>query len=144
MKGKITSQFWIGTFDTQERFNDFVCENKEYWSEENEIEENIPLSRFIASQGETWYDHDFFEAGYNEKEQRICKKFKGYSWVNQWAPIIEGKMKELGILEMNSFLMMVVDEPPDGKRYCQVQAPKSFNADGINLMSIGEITYGEK
>jgi hypothetical protein len=138
---KYTSQFWIGTFDSEKRFNEFVGEDPDYWSEENEDNDDIPLNKFISSQNETWFDHDFIEAGYNAKEGSVLEKFGSYSYVNQWANAVSDKMTELGLDSINAFIMMGIDQPPNGSRYLQVSNPCSFKSEGIDLVYIGEYEY---
>ena len=101
------------------------------------------MSEFIASQGETWYDHDFFEAGFSNADGSVLKKFSGYSYVEHWAAIVEERMAAAEIRQINAFITIGVDEPPGGPPYRQVENPCSCRVDGINLNYIGEISHDD-
>jgi hypothetical protein len=141
LKKKHTAQFWIGKFDTETRFSEFVGEDPGYWSDENEDNADYPLSKFIASQNETWFDHDFIEAGFSEAEGGMKEKFKHYSYADQWAEEIEEKARSMRFEGVNAFIMMGIDEPPRGSRHLQVSNPRSYNAEGIKLVYVGEFSY---
>ena len=137
----LTSQFWIGTVDSEDRFADFIAENDEYWSEENEDSGEIPLTRFLASQGQTWYDHDFAEYGHSTKEGTVLEKFAGYSYINQWAHLVEAAMVDHKISSINVFIMIGIDEQPRFPPYRQIKKPRSHSEQGIELTYIGELTH---
>lgn len=141
MKKRHTSQFWVGKFDTQNRFADFVGEDPDYWSEENEDNDDYPLSPFIASQNQTWFDHDFMESGFNNFEGNIKEKFKHYSYADQWAHEVVEMAGKMGIEDFNVFIMMGVDESSKGERYKQVSNPCSYKSKGIDLVYVGEFSY---
>ena len=138
MRDKLTSQFWVGTAESEDRFFDFIVEDENYWSEENEDGDKLPLSRFIASQGETWYDH---EAGYADTSGSVLEMFGQYSYAKQWAELVESEISARNISSINAFIMIGVDEPPDGSQYRQVENPCSHQENGINMVYIGEITH---
>ena len=141
LKKKHTSQFWVGKFDTEARFSDFIDENPEYWSEENEGTEDLPLSKFISSQNETWCDHDFIEAGFRESTEEMKEKFKHYSYSDQWAKDVEKAAQSMGMESFNSFIMIGIDEPPKGDKYLQISNPCSYKSEGIDLIYVGEFSY---
>jgi len=139
---EITSQFWIAKFDSKDRFSEFFAEDDEYFSEENEERDDYPLSQFLASQDETWCDHDFLEVGFNSDEaESVSQRFAGHSWVEEWAPMLEEKIKKLEVLDYNAFAMMGVEQTPDRPPNYQVSEPHSFTAEGIQLIYLGEITH---
>ena len=137
MAKKLTTQFWIGNVESRERFYEFVAENED-------ADDLIPLSNFAASQNETWYDHDFFEAGFSKASGSILKKFGRYSYAKQWAEEIEKKMSEHNIQSINAFIMIGIDKPPDGSEYRQIENPCSHSENGIDLTYIGEITHDDE
>ncbi|WP_309383030.1 immunity 22 family protein [Cerasicoccus frondis] len=142
MAKRIRSQFWICKFSDGNRCKEFFKEDESYFDEENEDNDELPLSEFIASQGETWFDHDFFEFGFSSKESSSLEKmFVGHSWVEKWAPIVEEKLRELGIADYNSFAMMGIDHQPKFGEHRQVSNPRSFLASGVELVYLGEISH---
>lgn len=140
---KITSQFWIGTFGSQSRFYDFVAESDEFWSEENIDGDDIPLSEFIGSQGQIWYDHDFLEVGFNDNDGSVLDKFSGHSWCDKWASQVDLTMKRMNIESINVFIMMRIDTSNRKKPYHQVKSPTSYNDSDIDLHYIGVISHHE-
>lgn len=136
---RYVAQFWIGTIESEGLFGDFMGENPAYWEAEDPTEEGIPLSRFIESQGETWFDHDFLECGYDNTPGCLTERFSPYSFASQWVPVIEAKMASLGIESINTFIMLGIDEKSDGTRGCQVKHPRAHREAGIDLVFIGEI-----
>lgn len=142
MARQITSQFWIGIFDSETCFHEFFAEDDAYISEENEHKDDYPLSRFAASQGEIWYDHDFLEPGFNDGDTTdLARKFSAHSWVKSWAPLVKAKMKDAGLESINAFALMGVDTPRMAQRYYQIARPRSHHAPGIDLVYIGELTH---
>ena len=133
-----TSQFWIGSVESEERFCDFIGEDDSYFDDDN-----VPLSRFIASQGETWYDHDVFEAGYCAEAGSVLEKFGQYSYAEKWASLIEVEMVAHNIPSINAFVMIQIDEFPNRPPRRQVKNPCGCKGEGINLVYIGEITYDD-
>lgn len=134
-----TLQFWIGYASSERVFNRFVAEDPTFWDTEDE-DEDIPLSPFAASQGESWYDHDFLESGYSTQLGNIAERFQGYSYVDQWAPWVEAQAKRTSLSEFNAFVLMGVDQRP-GSEYRQISKPRSYSEEGLKLVYLGEFSF---
>lgn len=63
---------WVGYFPSEKRFLKFM---EETYNDDDEV----PLSEFAASQGTTWYDHDWLEFSY-EPEKSIEQYLNGADW----------------------------------------------------------------
>jgi len=66
------SHHWVGYFPSQERFSRFM---EESYSDDDDV----PMNEFCASQGTTWYDHDWIGASY-EPEKSVEDYFNETSW----------------------------------------------------------------
>ncbi len=141
MTKRFVAQFWVGTIASEALFGDFLGENPGFWEADDPIEEGIPLSRFIESQGATWFDHDFLECGYSNEPGSLMERFHPHSYASQWVPVAEERMASLSIEAINTFVMLGIDEQPDGTRHYQVEQPRSHREAGIDLVFIGEIGY---
>jgi len=138
---KITSQFWAGKFADEDMFNGFVVEDPDHYAEENE-DKDYPISKFAASQGEWFYDHDFMEVTFSEEKTRTGEKFN-ISWIDKWADEFDQRIKKHGVSDVNSIVMMVVDNPPNGKPHRQISNPVSVSGEGFELVYLGEIEYDD-
>lgn len=126
------SHFWAGYFQQEADFFDFFEED------ENGFDEDLPfneqyISKFARSQNENWYDHDFFECGF-EADQSLSteEKLSDYSYSEQWLPEILDRISRLGITEINAFALISKEE---------IKNPVSLEHPGIQLIYLGEIEY---
>lgn len=143
MTREYQAQFWIGAFDSEDAFYEFVSENSEYWSQANDDDSKTPLSHFIKSQGQSWYDHDFMEVGFSNERGSVLGMFQGHSYVEQWSPMVEEQLRTIGLDAANAFIMLGIDNQPNGQRYKQVTAPASVTVAGGDLRYLGELTYSD-
>jgi len=90
--GIVKSHFWIGQFESEELYNEFIRED--YSLCDSEDYDDTPISKFAESQGETWIDHDFLESGFEPHQVNIKEQFGGYSYAEEWGAELE---KNLGI-----------------------------------------------
>ncbi len=58
-----TINIWMGRFDSKEHFTSYFIETY------SEDDDDAPISPFAASQNQTFYDHDWLEVHYTDKEQ---------------------------------------------------------------------------
>jgi hypothetical protein len=119
------AHFWAGRFESQALL-------EEFFEESYSDEEDIPVSMFAESQGETWIDHDLIECGYEENDLPVEEKFAGYSYAAKWMPEFKRRITELGLPGVNTIVMCSIDEsaPP-------IAEPQPFNGDGYLAAYLG-------
>lgn len=141
----ITQQIWIGTAASEDVFFDLMAERPEYYSEENldaeGTDQQLALSAFAQAMGELSYDHDFLEYGFAKEGDDLETRFKGHSWVEQWAPILREKLSPQDLQAANVFIIMGVDDGPHTKPRRQITAPCDLSVEGLSLSYIGEIEH---
>lgn len=129
---KETSHFWAGYFRDEADFFDFFEEAEDGLDEDLPFEQKY-ISKFARSQNENWYDHDFFECGFEEDETAsIEEKLSNYSYSDQWLPEITMRINKLGITEINAFAIISKEE---------IKNPVSVVHTGFKLIYLGEIEY---
>lgn len=128
---KEISHFWLGYFKNEDDFNDFVEEDESYYIEEEN--EDLYVSKFAESQKIQWFDYDFLEYGFEDENLGIYEKFTDYSYADQWLPIVEQKINELGLeTPVNAIIFGTKNVIPN---------PVSVNEEEYALYYIGEIEY---
>ncbi|WP_150524236.1 immunity 22 family protein [Roseibium sediminis] len=140
-KKTIIAQFWVGKFSDEALFHDFTGEDPEHYAIENE-DGDYPLSKFAASQGETFYDHDFMEVAFSDVAVHSGKEFMA-SWSDKWADELDRRINELDVSDLNVLVMMVVEQHSSGKLYRQISNPVSASGEGFNLTYLGEIEFDD-
>ncbi|HBV16092.1 immunity 22 family protein [Chryseobacterium carnipullorum] len=128
---KEISHFWLGYFKNEDDFNDFAEEDESYYIEEEN--EDLYVSKFAESQKIQWFDYDFLEYGFEDENLGIYEKFTDYSYADQWLPIVEQKINELGLeTPVNAIIFGTKNVIPN---------PVSVNEEEYALYYIGEIEY---
>lgn len=128
---KEISHFWLGYFKNEEDFNGFAEEDESYYTEEEN--EDLYVSKFAESQKIQWFDYDFLEYGFEDESLGIYEKFTDYSYADQWLPIVERKINELGLeTPVNAIIFANKHAVPN---------PVSVNEEEYALYYIGEIDY---
>ncbi|PQA96930.1 hypothetical protein B0A69_02370 [Chryseobacterium shigense] len=121
----------MGYFKNEDDFNDFAEENESYYTEEEN--EDLYVSKFAESQNIQWFDYDFLEYGFEDESLGIYEKFTDYSYADQWLPIVEQKINELGLeTPVNAIIFGTKNVIPN---------PVSVNEEEYALYYIGEIEY---
>ena len=90
-----TVNIWLGEFDSQARFTSFM---EESYSDDDD---DAPISQFAASQGETFYDHDWLESYYSEKGQKDLLRHVPSVYLHG----VEAKMGEIGLKNANALIL---------------------------------------
>lgn len=126
-----TCDFWIGVFPDEIAFIDYVGEDPDYYQRVDE-DENAVLSRFIADQGQQWYDHDMIEMGFDGKAETVGQLVDGYSYAEQYADQLTKLAAETGIPNVNAFLFI---------RAGEIENPKSMKTSSFDFRYVGQITY---
>lgn len=121
-----TSHFFVGRFRTEEDLSAFLEED--YSNEDDEV----PISQFCASQGETFLDHDLMESGFRDGEPNLREFFDGFSYAEHWADDIASLAAAQGLNDANTLIFI---------SKCEIAAPHSADGEGFSLAYLGEITY---
>lgn len=126
----VKSHFWIGKFESEDIFGDFVGEDESRY--ELEDYDDIPISKFATSQGEIWIDHDFMESGFEEPNKDVKIQFKKYSYAYNWGEELERRCSKLPETGYNALIFISED---------QIDNPKSVIGNGFILEYLGTIEY---
>lgn len=122
--------FWVGNFNSEEDFYEFVEEDENFYLEEESDEKYI--SRFAESQDIIWLDHDFVEYGFDDRNVGLYEKFAEYSFAEQWLPILVNRINELNLdFNINSIIFLNK----------QIPKPVSVENELFSLVYIGGIEY---
>lgn len=124
-----TSHFWLGHFPSGERVAAYFTE---VYDDEDENREHTPLSEFARDQGESWYDHDCLEYGFNPSTSSVEELVTGYSYHEQYAPELTQRAAQLGLGSVNMFVFINESE---------IAQPQSVEADDYWLRYVGTMTY---
>ncbi|WP_394747432.1 immunity 22 family protein [Spongiimicrobium salis] len=124
------SHFWVGRFTSEELYFDFVGEDHSRY--ELEDYDDVPISKFAASQGEVWIDHDFMESGFEEPQAHIKEQFGHYSYAKNWGTELEQQCA--GRIPKNSNVLVFLNEN-------QIAKPQSVEGPDFELIYIGVLEY---
>ncbi|SEM48199.1 Immunity protein 22 [Chryseobacterium taichungense] len=126
-----TLDFWVGNFNSEEDFYDFVEEDENYYLLEES--DDIHISKFAESQDTVWLDHDFVEYGFEGGSRTIYEKFAEYSFAEQWLPILVNRLNEINLkFEVNAIIFL---------NKGQVPKPVSVENDFFSLTYVGGIEF---
>ena len=124
------SHFWIGRFESEELYFDFVGEDDSRY--ELDDYDDVPVSKFAESQGEVWIDHDFMESGFEAPQSSLAKQFDKYSYSYNWGRELEKKCVNLKSENTNALIFLNED---------QISNPKSVEGHGFEITYVGVIEY---
>ena len=124
--------FWVGFFEKENDFFDFLGEDPNYYKDERDLDEKY-ISKFAESQSVNWIDHDLMECGFQNSDSSLAERFKGYSYSKEWIPEIERRIKIHKIDKVNSIVFVT-------KR--AIKKPIDVIRENISLIYVGEIEYG--
>ncbi len=99
---------------------------------ESYADDDGPISPFAASQGETFYDHDFLEVQFNEKFESVDDALKGMSYSGSFADEVRAKVESF------NFNLSVASFSEDFSN------PVSVQAENLSLTYIGRLEYDLK
>lgn len=125
--------FWVGNFNSEENFLQFVEEDENYYLNEEDDENYI--SKFAESQDTIWFDGDLAEYGFENLSQNIYENFSEYSFADQWLPELVHKINELELkFDINTLLFVSKG---------QIPKPVSLESDDFSMVYLGgiEIEY---
>ncbi|WP_312389955.1 immunity 22 family protein [Chryseobacterium sp.] len=123
--------FWVGNFNSEEDFYDFVEEDEKFYLEEDS--DDVFVSKFAETQDTIWFDQDLIEYGFEDGNTSIYEKFANYSFAEQWLPILINRLNEINPdFDINSLVFVSGG---------QVPKPVSVENDFFSLTYIGGIEY---
>jgi hypothetical protein len=126
-----TLDFWVGNFNSEENFYEFVEEDENFYMEEESDETYI--SKFAESQDTIWLDHDFVEYGFEDGNRTIYEKFADYSFAEQWLPILVNRLNEIDLkFDINAIIFLSKG---------QIPKPVSVEDDFFSLAYVGGIEF---
>ena len=123
--------FWIGRFDNDNDYFDFIGEDPEFYQDEADVDQKY-ISKFAKSQGEHWIDHDFMESGFENGENSFFDRFKKYSYSDQWIGKLSEKVSETDLSDINTVIFITKG---------RIKNPTSISAANFTLRHIGQIEY---
>ena len=126
-----TCDFWIGEFPDEDAFSEYVGEDPDYYQRMSE-DDDVALSRFIADQGQLWYDHDMIEMGFNADAKSVNELVEGYSYADQYTEQLAELAAQTGLSNLNAFLFI---------RAGEIENPRSIKTDQFDFRYVGQITY---
>lgn len=111
---------WLGVFgpDSPEAY--FV---QEY------VDDDTPQSQFGAEQGQSYFDYDFVEISFPNNPCAVRELVNGHSYSESYIDAVIGKAAELGITEVNVFVLANKD---------QFDSPRSVTGPVYKLWYLGE------
>lgn len=119
--------FWVGNFNSEEDFENFVEEDENYYIEEES--DDTYISKFAESQDTVWFDQDLMEYGFEQSIQH----FSEYSFAEQWLPVLYNRVNEMNLtFEINSLVFVSQG---------QIPKPKSVENDDFSLVYLGGIEF---
>jgi uncharacterized RDD family membrane protein YckC len=120
--GEMIAHLWLGQFGP--------AAPADFFEERSPREDDDdPLSPFAASQGETWYDHDFVEISYLDEMESVGSLVDGHSYSDTYRDAVVARAAALGIDRANVFVWA-------GRE--QFNSPNSTSGPGYQLWYLGE------
>ena len=116
---------WIGTFPSEEAFNDHL---KEDYSATDE--DDFPKCRFWEALGIRWHDHDFQETIFRPDPVAIEDLVANMSWVDSYKTELLKRCNELGISKANTAIVI-----------CEYDYPLAAGFSSPNLTFVGSFRY---
>lgn len=138
-KQRKASQVWVGTFSNAEQFYNFIAERKDYYEKYEDIDD-YPLSDFIETQGESWFDHDFCEGAFSDEILKSAPNLK-ISYSNLWGPEIDRRLKDEGIESFNAALSLGLFDPNKANDRPEVKNPVSVKGKGFTFHYMGIVEF---
>ena len=114
------SHIWLGVFESEEHLNAYF--------EEQYDDDETPINRFAADQGEMYYDHDWVERGFY-KSGDLHELIGGASYSNDYLNDVIAAATGLGIQSANTFILADHNE---------FDAPKAVSTAEHRLWYIGK------
>ncbi len=114
---------WLGKAENKRRYSAFL---KEQYGDDSR-----PISEFAASQGETFYDHDFVESEFNAKWRTLDDALLALSHSASYASELRAKVKTFD----HNFTLATFED--------DFKNPTSYQATGIQIDFLGSFEYDD-
>jgi hypothetical protein len=101
-----TSHVWVGMFESEEQLDAYFEEQYE--------DDDAPINRFAADQGEMYYDHDWVERAFCQSGD-LHKLIDGASYSCDYMQDVIVAATKLGIQSANTFILADSEEFDDPK-----------------------------
>jgi Immunity protein 22 len=121
-----TVDIWVGNFKSKRAFNSFT---KEHYGEDDQ-----PINQFAASQGETFYDHDFTEIEHFGKNLRLAPIIEPLSDSNSFLSSVLSEAHRTGGLALNC-VFADYDQ--------QFENPVSVEGEGFSIVYMGRFEFSD-
>lgn len=141
LRPPLRTQIWLGQFQSQTQFFDFVSEDPDYYELEDRADGS--LSKFAKSQGERFIDHDFLEVSFDDQGSLATNRFESHYCAQFWRDRVEQECQSRALGPFNSCITLSVDISPAGVSEPQVSAPCDVSEDGFFLAYLGEFEHGD-
>jgi hypothetical protein len=114
-----TSHVWLGMFESEDQLDAYFEEQYE--------DDDTPINRFAADQGEMYYDHDWVERAFC-KSGDLRELLEDASYSDDYIQEVIAAARERGIQSANTFILGDAQEFDD---------PKAVSATDYRLWYIG-------
>ena len=121
-------QLFILGFRNARAFNAYVAED------ESVEDDDTPLSKFAADQGEIWIDHDFMEMEFCGSKDAVREELGTGSYGESYAEAARLALDNAALPDGANAYIVLFEES-------QVDEPKSVNGDGYWSRYIGSFPY---
>ncbi|WBV60085.1 immunity 22 family protein [Chryseobacterium camelliae] len=123
--------FWVGNFNNEDDFYNFVEEDENFYLEEDS--DDVFVSKFAESQSTIWFDQDLIEYGFDDSHMGLFEKFADFSFAEDWLPVLVQRINEMNLkFDINSLLFVSQG---------QIPKPASIENDDFSLVYLGGIEF---
>ena len=112
---------WVAYFESEDALEEYMAEHYD------EDDDDAPISKFAADQGETFYDHDLVYAQFHDSPT-ARKLIEGWSFPDDAVDVVAERISQLDVPTANTCFVADKDE---------FSGPKSVKGDGYELWYVG-------
>ncbi len=119
---------WIARFASEDDLDEYMEEMFADEDDDLEDDEDTPISRFAADQGELFYDHDLVYAQFHEQAD-ARSLIEGWGFPDDAVEVVVDAIQRLNAKKANTCFVADKDEFAE---------PKSVQGDGYELWYLGQ------
>jgi hypothetical protein len=112
---------WVGRFKSEHSFDAYLQETYSH-------DGVAPLSQFAADQNQTFYDHDFVEAGLHDTTDDVSRLLDGHSFANSYIDAASEAFRASGSGSANAVILVFGRE---------IHKPQSVERSTYSLTYLG-------